>query len=125
LPLLHDEGLQVERFAGPRVIDLEIDRKLVRRLPPIVSVSGVPRLGWGWNGGYVIDPRMVSVSGPRREVARLDSIRLVPVRVVGRADSVRALVGADSLPPGCVMDPAQVGVVVALVRTAGAPTVPR
>src|SRR5438552_11086943 len=119
LPLLHDEPLEIERLS-PRVITLDIDRKLTRRLPVAVRVFGTPHRNWRWRGDYLTVPTTVMVRGPRREVAHLDSVRLSPVRVEGKSDSVQVMARADSLPPWCEIDPAAVRVVVPLERVGGA-----
>jgi hypothetical protein len=116
LPLLHDEALEVERLVSPRVVALEIEKKLVRRIPVAVRIAGIPRGGWKWEGAYVTDPATVLVNGPYREVSRLDSVRLHAVRVEGKSDTVKAFAAADSLPLGCAMDPVSVRVAVVLSR---------
>jgi len=116
LPLLHEDGLAVERMAGPRVVALDIERKLERRLPIAARIECVPRNGWRWEGSYATDPGELVVRGPRHEVARLDSVRLKPIRLDGKADSVKVFAEPDSLPRWCVPDPATVRVSLALVR---------
>ena len=56
------------------------------------------------------------MSGPAPVVAKLDSVRLAPVRVDGRRDTVRAQVGAEALPERCTIEPPFVGVTVVLRR---------
>ncbi len=116
LPLMHDEGLEVQRMASSRVIALDIECKLARNLPLAIRVTGAPRPGWQWDGRYATDPARVLVHGPYREVARLDSVRLKPVQLEGRTDSVKAITSADSLPHGCSVDPVSVRVLLALKR---------
>ena len=116
LPLLHDENLEVQRMASSRVIALDIERRLTRRLPLAIRISGAPHAGWRWDGRYAVDPPQVVVRGPWREVARLDSIRLKPVRLEGRTDSVKAITSADSLPRWCTTEPLAVRVLFALTR---------
>ena len=62
------------------------------------------------------DPATVLVRGPRRELAHVDGVRLRPVRVDGKQDTVQAVAGADSLPPWCEIEPATVRVRVTLER---------
>ena len=119
LPLLHDEGLEVQRLS-PRVISLDVDRKIERRVPVAVRVWGTPHAGWAWQGAHGADPRTVVLTGPRREVAMVDSVRLHPVRVEGKSDTVRTTVGLDSLPRWCQADPQMVKVWIGLSRAEAA-----
>jgi hypothetical protein len=118
LPLLADEPIEVQRLISPRVISLEVDVAMTRLLPVAPRVNGAPRAGWTWPGNLAADPPQVRVRGPRREVAALDSVRLLPVRLDGRSESVRASANVDSLPSGCVAEPREVALVVRLEREA-------
>jgi YbbR domain-containing protein len=116
LPLMSSEGIQVERIVGPRVIQLQLDRKLRRLLPvaPRVLGSTVPGSP-GWDNP-IAQPAFVSVTGPETAVAHLDSVVLSSVRVEGRRDTVRAQVAPAALPVGCLADPATVSVRVPMRR---------
>lgn len=116
LPLLNDDALEVQRLISPRLISLEIDHRIEREVPVVVKVAGNPQAGWAWNGQALADPAAVLIRGPRREIARVDSVRLHPVRIEGRSDTVRAEVAADSLPRWCSIEPGQVKVAVVLER---------
>jgi len=115
LPL--EEGLEVERLVGPRMLALEIERKLRRSLPVAARLEWAPGSAAESLGGIVLEPAMVVVSGPARVVAKLDSVRLAAVRIDGRRDTVRAQLGPEALPEGCTIEPPVVGVTV--VRRAG------
>jgi len=110
-------GLEVERMIGPRMLVLELERKARRRVPV------APRLEWAQPaaarapGRIALDPTAVTVSGPASAVATLDSVALVPLRVDGRRDTVRADIGPDGLPQGCTVDPQTVRVTVVLGRS--------
>ncbi len=117
LPLLHDEALEVQRLISPRVVSLDIDARMRRRVPVVARVAGVPRPGWAWNGAVTAQPTNVLIEGPRRTVARIDTVRLIPLQIDGRVDTLSAEVGPDSLPRWCTIDPAKVRVAVALQRT--------
>src|SRR6185436_16253928 len=86
-------GLEVERMIGPRMLVLELERKARRRVPV------TPRLEWAQPaaarapGHIALDPTAVTVSGPASAVATLDSVALLPLRVDGRRDTVRADIG--------------------------------
>ena len=102
---------------GPRMLVLELDRRARRRVPV------APRLEWAQTaaarapGRIAIDPTVVTVSGPARAIAKLDSVTLAPVRVDGRRDTVRADVGPGGLPEGCSVEPPTVRVTVVLGRS--------
>ncbi|HEY2954116.1 MAG TPA: YbbR-like domain-containing protein [Candidatus Eisenbacteria bacterium] len=114
LPL--QEGLEVERLVGPRMLSLDIDRRLTRRLPVAVRLEWAPALGSISALGIALEPESVTVSGPARVVARVDSVRLAAVHVDGRRDTVRAQVGPEALPERCTIEPPFVGVTVILNR---------
>jgi len=119
LPLLHDEGVEVQRLIGPRMIGVDIDRLVEKRVPVEARVQGTPHAGWSWNGTALIDPPTVALRGPRRSVHGIDRLNLAAVHVDGKSDTVRARVGADSLPAWSSIEPATVGVAIVLQR--GAP----
>jgi hypothetical protein len=79
-------------------------------------VDGAPRAGWKWNGVAVLDPPAVTLRGPRRELAHVDRLRLAPVRIEGRADTVKAVVGVDSLPAWSSIEPSTVRAAIVLER---------
>lgn len=118
LPLMASDRLEVVRLIGPTILDVEVDRLLVRVLPVAARVTGVPNPAFAWNGDVLLDPAEVSVRGPRRSIVEIDSIRLAPVRLDAKRDTARAIVGPDSLPPGCTIDPTLVRVRVPLARRA-------
>ena len=114
LPLGSHEGLQVERLVGPRMIELQLERKSRRRIPVAVAIEGVPAGGMHYGGDVLLDPSIVTVTGPQKTLAQLDSVRLMPVRVDGRRDTVRVQVGPAALPDWCAMDPPMIRVTVVL-----------
>ena len=98
------------------MIDLQIERKVRRRIPAAARVEGSPAAGFVWQNRPIVEPSTVMVQGPERTVARLDSIRLDPVRIEGRRDTVRFQVRPQTLPQWCSADPAAVWVTVPLQR---------
>uniref|UniRef100_A0A832I2U1 YbbR-like domain-containing protein n=1 Tax=Eiseniibacteriota bacterium TaxID=2212470 RepID=A0A832I2U1_UNCEI len=116
LPLGGLEGLSVERVVGPRVVELRVDRRVRRDLPVAVRADGEPGSGWAWKGAWSADPPRVTVSGPQRDVAALDSVALETVTLDGRRDTVRVRAMAARLPEWCAMEPASVTVTLPLVR---------
>jgi len=116
LPLPQGGGVTVENLVGPRLIEIDLDERMHRDLPVSVRVEGRPAEGFAWLGGARVDPESVRVTGPRRAIEPLDTLRLVAVHVDGKRDTVRADVAPDSLPEWCTADPPLVRVRVALVR---------
>ena len=114
LPLSPDLEIQVERLVSPRTVELQVDRKRSRRLPVAARVEGLPAGGVVWTGELAVEPSFVEVTGPERVLMELDSVRLDPVRIAGKRDSVEMAVGADALPDWCVMEPEQIMVSVPL-----------
>ena len=114
LPLPANLQIQVERLVSPRTVELQVDHKRTRRLPVAARVEGLPAGGVIWTGLLDAEPAFVNVTGPERELMALDSVRLDPVRIAGKRDTVRLAVGADALPDWCVMDPELVSVSVPL-----------
>ncbi len=118
LPLSQESGLSVERLIGPRMLQVQIDHRVSRRVPIAARVSGVPAAGEGWSGEVILLPAKVRVSGPAKVIAELDSLRLPTVRIDGRRDTVRALLAPEELPDWCASDPPLVRVLVPLLRKA-------
>ena len=109
LPLPVDANLAVQNLIGPRVIELEVDRRAVRTIPVVVRrVTGMPASGYAWRGRAWAEPNRVRVSGAEQALAALDTLVLAPVRVDGKRDTVTALVGFEALPEGCRAEPANV-----------------
>lgn len=114
LPSVVSSGLEVARFVGPQMIEVQIDRVVERSLPVAISLEGQPPAGTTWSGEWSADPSRVVIRGPRGVVTKLDSLRLTPIRFDAGRDTLRASVGAASLPAGCQMTPAVVAVRVPL-----------
>jgi YbbR domain-containing protein len=114
LPLPTGTQIQLDRLVSPRTIELQVDRKTTRMLPVAPTIEGQPAPAVMWDGTFETDPRRVSVTGPVAALARIDSVRLQPVSVAGKRDTVVARVGAQDLPDWCAMDPDHVEVRVPL-----------
>ena len=114
LPL--NPGLEVERLVGPRMIALDIERRLRRRVPVAAPLEWTPPAAAAALGQVLLDPETVMVSGPARAVAKLDSVRLNALRVDGRRDTVRADLEPSALPERCTIEPPAVRVTVVLRR---------
>ena len=116
LPLPAGGGITVENLIGPRVVEVDVDHRAHRDVPVAVRVEGTPAPGFAWDGAPQLQPAVVAVAGPRRAVLSLDSLRLSPVRIDGRRDTVRAEVGPAALPDWCSATPPTVHVKLALVH---------
>ncbi len=116
LPLLVEEQIEVQRVISPRVISLEIDGAVERSFPVAPRISGAPRAGWTWSGAFKVAPERVMVRGPRHEVDRLDSLRLVPIRIDGRAETLQITTKVDSLPFGCEAESTEIALTVPFER---------
>jgi hypothetical protein len=116
LPMIPSEGIEVERLVGPSALQVPIDRRLVRHLPIAARVNGFPAQGYVWSGEVITQPATLEVSGPARAFVGLDSVRLRPVAIGGKRDTVRAQETPDGLPEGCTVDPGVVRVLVPLLR---------
>lgn len=108
LPLPEGVELQVDRMVSPRTLELQVDRKVRRLLPVAARIEGVPASGVLWDGEYELRPSRVTVVGPEAAVAALDSVRVAPVSVSGRRDTVVVTGGAQSLPDWCAIEPDRV-----------------
>ena len=117
LPLIPDEGIEVERLVGPSALQLQIDRRLVRALPVAPRVNGAPAPGYEWGGQVIARPRSLVVTGPAHALAGLDSVRLRPVSIAGKRDTVKSQETPDVLPEGCAVDSGVVRVLVPLERS--------
>lgn len=116
LPLSASSGLSVERLIGPRMLQVQIDRRAEKLVPVAARVSGTPGAGASWEGRVILVPATVRVTGPARVLADLDSLMLPTIRIDGRRDTVRSQVSPEALPDWCTAEPAMVRVLVPLRR---------
>ena len=116
LPLPAGGAIAVENLVGPRVIEVDVDRRSRRDVPVAFRVDGSPAAGYAWGGVAILSPPVVHVTGPHAALQHLDSLRLAPVRIDGRRDTVRVDAAIPTLPDWCVADPPVVRVKLALQR---------
>jgi YbbR domain-containing protein len=116
LPLMPSDQLEVQRVIGPSLLDLKVERKVTRRLAVAPRVSGTPQAGARWPGSVIADPSVVTLTGPQKALAALDSVALQPVSIGGRRDTVRAQAQVAELPAGCSAEPPTVAVTIPLER---------
>lgn len=116
LPVGAADGVEIERVIGPRLLQIQLDRKITRRVPVAPRlVAATPDLRWG---RVEVTPDRVTVRGPETAVAALDSLVLDRVRVDGRRDTMRVQVGPDALPDWCSADPPVVTLTIPVRRGA-------
>ncbi len=109
-------GLEVERLVGPRMLVLDLERRMRRRVPVAARLEWTQPAAARALKRIVLEPPAVMVSGPAGVVGKLDSVRLAVVRVDGKRDTVRAEVGPVALPERCTIEPPAVSVSVVLRR---------
>jgi len=112
LPIPESVQLQLDRLVSPRTLELQIDRRASREVPVAVRVEGTPSAIW--DGTVDLHPARVTVSGPAAALATLDSVRLQPVSLSGRRDTLTLATTPQSLPDWCSMKPDHVDVWVPL-----------
>jgi hypothetical protein len=116
LPLISSDKLKVERLVtDPPQIEWIIEVRASRLVPVAPRLEGDPARGFV-TASIRVEPPAFRVRGPEKVLVGLDSVRLEPVRIAGRRDTVRAAAGPDSLPEGCTVDPAEATVTVTLER---------
>ena len=116
LPMVSQIGLEVSRFEGPQMLELTVDRIGERDVPVTARIEGVLPDGATWAGGWSAEPPRVRVRGPRSVVARLDSVRLAPVKLDAAHDTLRVVVTPTGVPAGCQVDPPAVTLRVPVAR---------
>ena len=116
LPVTASDGVAIERVIGPRMLQLQIDRRITRRLPVAPRIEGLPGAGaLSWDV-VLVEPSHMKITGPETAVSALDSVVLGRVRIDGRRDTVRVQVGPDALPDWCIADPPAIAVIVPIHR---------
>jgi hypothetical protein len=110
LPLPPNGSIVVEDLVGPRVVSLEIDRRASRELPVMAQITGVPAPDFSWSGLALTEPDRVRVTGPEQVLLALDTLKLAPLSIDGKRDTLTALVSPMGLPEGCTSEPAAVTV---------------
>ncbi len=116
LPLPSSGAVTVENLIGPRVIEVNLDRRVSRDFPVAVQVAGAPASGYAWTGQSILRPAIVRVSGPLGELEKLDTLQLAVVRLDGKRDTVRAELAPAALPDWCTAEPPTVFAKLVLTR---------
>ena len=116
LPLVASDGLDVTHLIGPDTLDIHIERKLERRVAVAPRVEGTPGSGASWDGLVIAEPAAIVISGPKKAVSAIDSVRLQVVQIDGQRDTVRTEVKPLALPSWCSANPPAVAVTVPISR---------
>lgn len=98
-------GPFVERLIGPLRVELQVERRARFTLPVAARIEGVAAEGFAWNGEVLLEPRTVTVSGPRAALARIDSVVLAAASIDGARDTLTLDLAPDALPEWSVSDP--------------------
>jgi YbbR domain-containing protein len=105
------EDIRVEAIR-PLSVTFRFDRVESRVVPVAVGIIGAPAPGFEQAGAATVEPRTVRLTGPRRTLDQLDTLRLVAIdlsRWTG-TDTVPAVF--EGLPANVTVDPTTVRVIV-------------
>ena len=91
---------------------LRFDRVETSLVPLSVTLSGSPARGFAVAGPVRFEPSVVRVSGPRRRLARIDTLRLTPIDLTRLAATDTMLVAVDTTGLGVLVSPPQVQVII-------------
>jgi YbbR domain-containing protein len=82
--LPRESGVQVVEVRDPKSLDLEVDRRLERRVSVKPDVEGAPPDGYYVLGSPTAVPDSVTVYGPASVMKSLRSVTTEPLSIVGR-----------------------------------------
>ena len=116
LPMVAQVGLEVSRFPGPQMLELQIDRIGLRDVPVAARIDGALPAGSHWGGEWAASPAFIRVRGPRSVVAKLDSIRLATIKLEAGHDTLKVAAAPTSPLVGCTLDPPVVTLRVPIAR---------
>ena len=105
LPMVSQIGLEVSRFQGPQMLELQIDRIGEREVPVAARIDGALPAGLLWSGEWFATPGFIRVRGPRSVLAKLDSLRLVTIKLEAGHDTLKVVAAPVSPLPNCQIDP--------------------
>ncbi len=88
--LPRDSGVSVAGIHDPKTLDIEIDRKVEKKVPVIPVIEGSPPDGYYVLGSPTSVPDSVTIHGPERVVRNLDAVPAEPLSVAGRRRRVEA-----------------------------------
>ena len=97
------------------MLEIQIDRYGERDVPVAARIEIPLPAAATWSGEWHADPAHVHVRGPRSVVAKLDSLRLAPVRIDAARDTFK-VVASPAAPPGCQLVPSVVTLRVPVTR---------
>jgi YbbR domain-containing protein len=96
----------------PSTVRITFDRVSTRLIPLAVAVRGEPAEGFRLMGEPDIEPSAVRASGARRDLMRIDTIRLPPIDLRDRRTLDTIEVTIDTVGSGLIVSPRTVRVVV-------------
>ncbi len=99
LKLAEDAAVKAQDVQ-PRRIEVTLDTVSRRLVPVVPRVTIRPDTGFAVIGGIALSPSSVYVHGPEAVVARIDSVRTVPLEITAVRDPVRRAVAIDTAPLG-------------------------
>ncbi len=88
--LPRDSGVTVAEIHDPKSLDIEIDRRLEKKVPVGPMIEGTPPDGYYVLGTPTSVPDSVTVYGPERVVRNLDAVTTEPLSVAGRRGRIEA-----------------------------------
>jgi YbbR domain-containing protein len=88
--LPRDAGVQVVEVRDPKSLDLEVDRRLERRVPVEPSVEGILADGYYMLGDPATIPDSVTIYGPATVVQSFGIVATEPLSISGRRAGVES-----------------------------------
>jgi YbbR domain-containing protein len=85
-----ESGVQVVEVRDPKSLDLEVDRRLERRVSVEPVIEGSPADGYFLLGDPTTIPDSVTVYGPASVVQSLSSVKMEPLSISGRRARVES-----------------------------------
>ena len=105
-----DAEATVRGVIEPRVVLLDVDTLVVRRVPVEVPLRGDLPSNWAWDGGLHVEPPTVTVQGPSRDLDSLAALGTAPVDLDAVRGSGTRRLAVTGVPPGLVATPDSVTV---------------
>jgi YbbR domain-containing protein len=97
---------------NPTGVRLSFDRVSTRLIPVAVGVQGRLPDGYHLAGQPIVDPAVVRASGARRDLSKIDSLRLPPIELGDRRSLDTLELTIDTTDTGLIISPRTVRVVV-------------
>jgi len=94
-------------FIRPSAVSIRLDREITKEVRVAFDIQNQLPDGYELEA-VTVNPESVEISGPARHLARIDSIRTLPIDLDGRIRSInkrRIALVPDSRTPGVTLDP--------------------